>query len=430
MDAPTLLETFNRFAEELCRRQADLTQRWVDTVRADPNIPGTEPLSLQELKDHMPQLFDDLADTLRLAGASDARSQTERHAAIHGRHRWQQHYRLAELFRELGIVRRVILQDGVGEFIKAQPECQPHGRSIRSLVYRFFEEMAVSSVEQYVDEEQKAQRDLNRRLTETSEDLARTNDELGRIDASRLQMLRTVSHEMGNMLHALNGALSVLSMEYDDLDATERRDMLDICQRNLGDLKTLLAHLTDFSAFLRGKAQRDVSTFALPALFAELVATFRPQAEAQKLRFDATIDPALGEVRTDRLRVKQIASNLLSNAIKYRKRTGLSDAAPGRVALELRALASADSPVDAASDRWQIVVEDNGVGIAPDQHEAIFEEFHRLSANSEAPGAGLGLAISKRLAELLEGTITVDSELGRGSRFEVTLPRLLSAAGT
>ena len=417
MAPPSAAQTFTHFADYLCQRRDELTRRWAETVRADPKLPSSEPLSRVELQDHMPLLFDDLSDTTRQASMADTRASTDSHAAAHGRHRWQQRYRLAEVFRELFLIRGLIIRDGLGTFLRENPACEPHSRAMETLIYRFFEETAVNSVEQFVEDEQQAQHDLHNRLSEASAALART-------DASRLQMLRTVSHEMGNMLHALNGAISVLSMEYEDLDAVERREMLDICQRNMTDLKTLLHHLTDFSAFLRGKAQREVQLFFLPNLFAELVTALRPQAEAQKLQFEATLDPALGDVRTDRLRIKQIVTNLVSNAIKYRQRTRPPTSPPSRVALTYRTLAGKPDAPDQA-DCWQIVVEDNGVGIAPDQHEAIFEEFHRLSPNSEAPGAGLGLAISRRLAELLEGTITVESEPGRGSRFEATFPRLL-----
>jgi signal transduction histidine kinase len=134
--------------------------------------------------------------------------------------------------------------------------------------------------------------------------------------------------------------------------------------------------------------------------------TFRPAAEAKGLALELTCDPALSAVTGDPLKVKQVINNLLSNAIKY------TDA--GRVALTLR---------PRADQQWAILVEDTGRGIAPEELQHIFAEFHRSAPQAEVGGTGLGLAITKQLVELLGGSIQVESTPERGSRFEVTLPR-------
>ena len=79
---------------------------------------------------------------------------------------------------------------------------------------------------------------------------------------------------------------------------------------------------------------------------------------------------------------------------------------------------------------WKIAVQDTGIGIAPENLGTVFDEFRRVSSNQDTvQGMGLGLAITKRLVELLEGTVRVESELGRGTRFEGTLPRVLTRTG-
>ncbi len=407
MDAPAPAPVFDRFADALCRQREALIAEWIQSSEpADPpDSSAAAPPETAGSGSRQTMLFDTLVLAIRGTGTGAASGGTESDAAPALRFRDGP----AATLRELFALRGIILRDGLDEFLRSELAALPHARALETRISHFFEGIAAAAVQRFAEEEAHTQRGLSDHLAETSAALAR-------MDASRLQMLRTVAHEMGNMLHALSGAVSILHAEYEELDAAERREMLGICQRNLAELKALLTHLTDFSAFLRGRAQREVTTFYLPTLFAELTRNFRTLAEAQGVRFEAAIDPDLGEVRSDRLRIRQIVTNLVSNAIKYRQRNPPPGTPPSQVLLAFRA-----RPAD-APDHWQIAVEDNGVGIAPDQREAIFEPFHRLSPKSEAPGAGLGLAISKRLAELLGGQLTVESELGRGSCFEVTLP--------
>jgi len=109
-------------------------------------------------------------------------------------------------------------------------------------------------------------------------------------------------------------------------------------------------------------------------------------------------------VVSDRLQVKQSSGNLVTNAIKYTK--------AGSVTLSMRA----------AGPAWQIIVEDTGVGIRAEDLKRVFTEFERVGFTAEIRGTGLGLAITQSLVELLHGRIEVESEVGKGSRFQVTLP--------
>jgi signal transduction histidine kinase len=151
-----------------------------------------------------------------------------------------------------------------------------------------------------------------------------------------------------------------------------------------------------------------VERFSLPELFEEIVVQWKPVAEEQGLEFESKCDSTLGEIVSDKLKLKQIAANLLSNAIKYRKPSragyvGISFAASGETS-------------------WKIVVADTGIGIAVADMEALFGEFSRVQSASAVTGTGLGLAICKEFAELLGGHVEVRSEAQQGTRFEVTLP--------
>jgi signal transduction histidine kinase len=145
-------------------------------------------------------------------------------------------------------------------------------------------------------------------------------------------------------------------------------------------------------------------------LFEELVLATQPLAVAKGLRFGGTLDPSLQEIVNDEQKIHRVATNLLTNAVKY--------CVSGHVLLDFRS-------VD--DDCWKISVTDTGEGIPREHQDQIFREFHRLPGAWKSPGAGLGLAITKQLVELLGGTISIHSEVGMGSVFSVTLPKKVAA---
>ncbi len=130
-------------------------------------------------------------------------------------------------------------------------------------------------------------------------------------------------------------------------------------------------------------------------------------AEDKGLRFEVEVDRTLPVLVGDDEALTKVAVNLLSNAIKFTQQ--------GHVILRLRR---------AADDLWQIEVEDSGIGIPPHAREYIFDEFRQVDQSSKRlyGGTGLGLAIVQKLARLMGGTVAVQSEVGRGSTFTVTLP--------
>ena len=132
----------------------------------------------------------------------------------------------------------------------------------------------------------------------------------------------------------------------------------------------------------------------------------RERASRRGLHLERTVDERLGEVRADERKVKQVLLNLLSNAVKFTPEGGRIEV---RVAL-----------VDGTAE---FSVTDTGVGIAPEDHEAVFEEFRQVGrTDKKAEGTGLGLALCRRFVELHGGRIWVKSQLGAGSTFTFTLP--------
>ena len=176
-------------------------------------------------------------------------------------------------------------------------------------------------------------------------------------------------------------------------------------------LLELINDLLDLAKIEAGKLELHITEFDPAMVCSDLMDLVRPLADKKNLDLAADVPAFLPSMRSDAGRVKQILYNLLSNAIKFTPEKG-------------RVMLSAEPLGSPSTDQIALRVSDSGPGIAKDQQKSIFEKFRQLdsSVTRSHGGTGLGLAITRELAHLLGGTITVDSEEGRGSTFTVTLP--------
>jgi signal transduction histidine kinase len=170
-------------------------------------------------------------------------------------------------------------------------------------------------------------------------------------------------------------------------------------------LLALINDILDISKIESGRVQLRRSTFEIAGALEETLASLLPQAQAKSITLETKL-PELS-VFADRLRMKQILFNLLSNALKFTPECSRIqvDAAPRNGFLE-------------------ISVEDTGIGIPKEQHEAVFDKFYQVGATTKGvrEGTGLGLAITKALVEEHGGRVWVESQPGKGSRFTLTIP--------
>src|SRR5262245_9827743 len=150
----------------------------------------------------------------------------------------------------------------------------------------------------------------------------------------------------------------------------------------------------------------EVTDFHLPTALDNALTLVRERTMRRGIRLRATMDPRLGSVRADERKIKQVVLNLLSNAIKFTPEGG-QIAVTG---------AARDGAVE-------VSVRDTGVGIAPEDQEAVFEEFRQVgTADKKVEGTGLGLSLARKFVELHGGRIWVKSQIGQGSTFTFTLP--------
>jgi len=389
-------------AQDLRDRQSQIIQTWINAVGNDLEIKSAHTISESELADHLPRLFNDLVDYLQSSGAEDCAKIVTEEARKHGNQRWRQGYQLAELLREIAIIRRLIMVDALSSFFQLQREYSGHHDDARDLIDQFFDKVTARSVDQYVE-------NFAIQLNEAARSLAEANERLRETDKSRLSSIRGIAHDLGNFVNALNWAVESLASTTDEKG---RARLLHVLRRNLEDVGSLVRELTDYSILLAGEFHLELEEISLSLFSKEILESFGPIAEASGLTLQVTNRPGLEFIQSDRRKLKQIISNLISNSIKYRKR----DQPGGLVELVFQSQ---------NDDHWRLNVSDSGVGIPAEELKTIFEEFYRGAAFGDVPGTGLGLAITQKFVLLLRGTISVSSEVDLGTHFVLTFPRTL-----
>ncbi|HET7621169.1 MAG TPA: ATP-binding protein [Gemmatimonadaceae bacterium] len=234
---------------------------------------------------------------------------------------------------------------------------------------------------------------------------------LERVVQSRSRLMRGFSHDVKNPIGAADGFAELLSMGlYGPLNE-EQMASVDRMRRSIQTALALIEDLHELARAETGVVAISLEPVDLVEVARAISEEYHAAAAASGLSLEVKPECDGAVVETDRARVRQIAANLLSNAIKY------TDSGSVQLRVVRRQPTSDDGP-----GGWALLeFTDSGVGIAPDKQEYIFEEFSRLNSGDRA-GAGLGLAISKLLAQTLGGQITVRSEVGHGSTFSLWLP--------
>ena len=243
----------------------------------------------------------------------------------------------------------------------------------------------------------------------TEQSLQEKNVELERAGHAKDRFLASMSHELRTPLNAIIGFTGTLLMRLPGSLTAEQAHQLDIVRSSARHLLSLINDILDLARIESGKVEINRDEVSCQHLLNEVMTTLRPLAEAKGLAFEVSLPLEECIVRTDRRALSQILLNLTNNAIKFTDQ--------GRVRIELL------HPTD-DSHAVEIRVIDTGTGIALQDQEALFKAFTQLATAAGRPGGtGLGLYLSRQLAGLLGGSITLTSEIGEGSTFTLLLPR-------
>jgi signal transduction histidine kinase len=247
---------------------------------------------------------------------------------------------------------------------------------------------------------------LGAAFNEMADELEREASQRDQLDRLKDEFVLTASHELRSPLTSVQGFAELLMLERDSL--TPRQ--VETVQIILDNCRHLVRLLNDLLVLARSDAGRlsiQPRPTPLAPLIEDVVRTMRAQTDGKRQTLSERLDPQLPLVEIEADRIRQILVNLLTNAHEY---------SPEGASIEVTA-----RPIDA---EVEVSVSDNGPGIPETQLEHLFERFTRGDAGltQRVGGTGLGLAISKSLVELHGGTISVDSQVGRGSTFSFRLP--------
>ena len=245
-------------------------------------------------------------------------------------------------------------------------------------------------------------------LTDTLEKLEIEKEKAQSADHLKSAFLATMSHELRTPLNSIIGFTGILIQEKPGPLNDEQKKQLGMVQNSARHLLSLINDVLDISKIEAGQLKIHLQKFNLRDLINKVVETNKPSADKKNLTITVTIEDNVSEITSDSMRVQQILINLLNNAIKFTDK--------GRISVTCFTVGSF----------VKIQVTDTGIGIESGKIEQLFKPFIQLETglSRKHEGTGLGLSICKRLTEMLDGEIDVESRFGEGSIFSITLPLL------
>ena len=433
MASPPLIE-FTRIAAHLRKQRDQILTRWRGAVEADPGVGAANSLARAQFIDHIPRILDAFERALTARskqGEAAAEADELAGAAEHGEHRWLHGYNSRETLREWGHLHLSMLSElEVFAFDAADIDAVVVSEARIMLAQLFVDCMVESAASHAALERAEAASRLR--------ELERALEQLRSVERERTELWREAAHDLRGNVGAVKLAANALGRA---VSTPELPVFVNLVSKSADSLDTLLNDLIELARLEAGREQRNVARFNARTEIAELCDSLQPLAANRRLflKFDA---PAVLLADGDAVKVRRIAQNLILNALKYTESGGV--------------LVSCTEVVTGEAPRWALSVQDTGVGldagtVAPltQALNAATKEAHAIaletakgrsakelgtvptlpsgsSANEvapEPPSEGVGLSIVKRLCELLDASMELESHPGRGTTFRVIFPR-------
>jgi len=248
---------------------------------------------------------------------------------------------------------------------------------------------------------------LNRQLNDSNKELNEANAKLRELSELKEEFLALTTHDLRSPLTVISGVISFFSSGRLGELSPEQKNMVAMMERNTQSLIELVNDLLDASKLESGTLRLDLVSVDLRVLIKEMRESVQPLADERGITLRENMPERLPFVLADRAKLRRIFVNLLSNALKFTARGG-----------------TVEVKVEELNNMLRVSVSDTGVGIAPEDIPRLFDKYEQARSRSTRgeKGTGLGLYITKQLVELHGGTITVDSQTGRGSTFSFMLP--------
>lgn len=398
----------------LCARREALLSSWRTTCENDAQLHTVSALSREEFNDCVPTILDQLN---HLLGGEAPTEDVLRIAAEHGLHRWHKGYALKELLREVALLQRNLL-DELRTYASLYPAVEPDVlTNAYRLVMELISDVAEGSVAQY-DELQRTA------AASRASALQSALDQVTALSRERIDLLRSSTHDLRSSVGIIQGAAFMLDLNTQSPE--ERSQLTDMLNRNLTNVQMMLQNLMSLARLDAGQDPAQVARFDAAELLRELAQSARPLAIERGLVL-LTSGPDQLLVNGDMVKVRRIVQNLLLNALLYTQ--------SGMVSLSW-------SKED--EFRWAVGVQDTGAGLPSDITAALLNQLKPTQESasvfqsqpveppsgteppvvtrSELRGEGIGLHIVKRLCEVLEATIDIETQPGQGTLIRVRFP--------
>jgi signal transduction histidine kinase len=423
-----ITEQLDILASHLAGRREALLAAWEEAVEGDPELAGVALISRAQFRDLMPTVLARFEEKLRRAGRcrDDMQQEQEERAVEHGVHRWAQGYSLQGLVREWNHFQLSLL-DELERYGLAHPDLEP---DVMPTARRLWAEICGQGItESVVQFAQLQQIEAAGRLRDLEMALEKLKDG----DRQRAESWREAAHDLRGNVGIVTTTTSLLTG--DGVPEPLRVKAAGILQSSVTSLQHLLEDLMSLARLEAGHETRKSEAFDAAHLLSSMVDSLQPLAHERGLTLVADGPPTL-LVESDPVKIQRIVQNLAINSLRYTER--------GEVRVRWAETRETDV------ERWLIRVEDTGPGLhhapgAPIAHKLeeatessrdVEEKGKALSGVEPVPGSsppvpspyqqpgeGIGLSIVKRLCELLEASLEVATEPGKGTIFQVTLPR-------
>jgi signal transduction histidine kinase len=417
-----------KLADYLAEREAALVQAWRLSIRRDPKLTNGNSLPRAELIDHIPSLLRVFERALRHPdGGGDAHASTEPSpAAAHGLQRWQQGYDLHEVTRELGKLNECVILE-LDDYAKRTAEFSLDGLME---AHRMWTQLCSTAIEESVSQYFALQQQESAGHVA---DLETALDQIRELEQQRGAVWQQAAHDLrGNLGVVANATVGLTRQSQND---SLRDNFVRILMRNVTSLHHLLDDVTSLARLQAGQESRQIEALDLTAIIEPLCDGIRPIASQRGLYLH-TAGPDGFAAEGDAVKIRRIAQNLILNAVKYTR--------AGGVKVTWGNSSSGDEK------RWLLEIADTGPGIPTESGQPIAAALesshepapvdpptHRPATTSETAahqgedgvlrrgeaGEGIGLSIVKRLCEMLDATIEMQSLPDTGTTFRILFPK-------
>ena len=437
METPqTTGEQLSALAAHLASRRAAILAAWRAAANADPELSSANSLPRSQFNDHIPGLLEAYEKRLRdwpRKESADAEGKRREESAGHGLQRWQQGYQLREVTLEWGHL-QMCLVDELESYSLSHAGLPP---GVMAVAWRAMAELCSQGISESTTqyfELQQAEAEGHVR------DMQETLAEVAELDRRRTELFHQATHDLrGNVGVVKNVTTGLTGFA---MPEATREEFLQLLEKSVASLQSMLDGALDLARLQAGHELRDVKPLDAAALLRDLASHLQPVARDRNL-YLKTEGPDSLLVEGDAVKIRRVAQNLLLNALKYTSTGGVS----------LGWGASRDND----AKRWMLCVQDTGPGIhagpgspiadalqgATDEARAVEEKatHHQqghapaepaqqstasgpdLRPVNQAHGEGIGLSIVKRLCELLDATMELDSAPDMGTTFRIVFPR-------